>query len=101
MSLLDQWFTKWRVSFNLNKTIAVLFSQQSHRHLPELMFFDHDVNNISIEALRRISKLYPLFGYHSNLLLYSSNTRHALDHHHHCRHPHCHHHHCEVPYTEI
>jgi hypothetical protein len=85
-SLLNNWFTKWRVSFNLNKTIAVLSTQHWHR-LHELRLFNHsahwsrrikylgitsdckllwneNVNDIAIKALVRIS----LLGYHSKLL---------------------------------
>jgi hypothetical protein len=42
-SLLNQWFSKWRVCINLDQTKAILFTQCSYRRPSELRLFDHSV----------------------------------------------------------
>jgi hypothetical protein len=40
-SLLEQCSTKWRISINLDKTTATIFTLRSHMHIPESRIFYH------------------------------------------------------------
>jgi hypothetical protein len=84
ISLLEQWFTKWRIYNNLDKTVTILFTRFLHRHLPEFTLFNEGevqnlgitsdrklprnehVNSIANKTSARIPEFYPLLGYHRN-----------------------------------
>jgi hypothetical protein len=44
VSCPEQWITKCRMCINLDKTIRILFTRRSHRHLPELTLFNHSLS---------------------------------------------------------
>jgi hypothetical protein len=40
-TLHGQWFTKWRIFINFGKTVVMLFTRRTHRHLSQLNMFNH------------------------------------------------------------